>query len=112
MPIGMSVAAAWSGWPSQVPLRKSLTGRIGPNRAFSQRWLKSPNGRAQPSCAAMRRASRRAIQIPPGRVYPQAVHIARKFGDNSVAAHRNFVDKPVVAAGAQAVHFVLPEGAG
>jgi hypothetical protein len=47
-----------------------------------------------------------------GPVYPQTVHIARKFGDNFRAVWPKFVDNPVVAAEPPAVHFVLPEGAG
>src|SRR5439155_24908382 len=43
-PTGTSVSAAWTGWPSHVPSRKSLTGRMGRNSAVNQRWLNSPNG--------------------------------------------------------------------
>ena len=70
------------GGRATSPLRKSLIGRIGRNRALSQRWLKSPSGRAQPSWAATSRASRRRHAVPPRRVYPQTVHIGGKFGDN------------------------------
>jgi hypothetical protein len=112
VPIGMSVAAGCSGWPSQVPLSRSLIGRIGRNSALSQRWLKSPNGRAQPSCAAMIRANRRPMRVPPTGVYPQAIHSSIKFGDNFRAIRCKFVDKPVVADMAAPVVFVLPEGAG
>ena len=66
-PIGTSVKAEWTGWPSHVPLKKSLTGRIGRNSADSQR-LKSPNGRAQPAWASTRRVTRRPIiRAPPWR---------------------------------------------
>ncbi len=62
-PIGTSVSTACSGWPSHVPLRKSLIGRIGRKRAVSQRWLKSPTGFAQPSFMATSRARKWAIVI-------------------------------------------------
>ena len=96
---------------ARSPLRKSLSGRMGRKRALSQRWLNSPSGVAHPSCAAMSRAIRRPISIPPGRVYPQSVHSGVKFGDNFPALCCKFVDKPVVATRAPTVHFVLPEGA-
>src|SRR4051812_47398462 len=111
-PIGRSVMAGWTGCPNQVPFRKSFKGRIGRKRAFSQRWLKSPNGRAQPSCDATSRASRRATSPPPRGVYPQTVHSHHKFGDKYGQKSCNFVDKPVVGHEPRAVHFVLPEGAG
>src|SRR3954447_13909790 len=111
-PIGRSVMAGCTGCPNQVPFSKSFSGRIGRKRALSQRWLKSPNGRAQPSWDATSRASRRVTAQPPGGVYPQAVHSHHKFGDKFDQKSCKFVDKPVVGDGPPAVHFVLPEGAG
>jgi len=45
-------------------------------------------------------------------VYPQTVHIDPQVGDNFSRFRDKFVDKPIVAAEAAPVIFVLPEGAG
>src|SRR4051795_10624160 len=54
-PTGTSVTAAWTGWPSHVPLRNDWIGRIGWNSALNQRWLKSPNGFDQRAWASTAR---------------------------------------------------------
>src|SRR5690349_15946647 len=113
VPIGMSVAAGWSGWPSHLPFSRSRIGTIRVKRAFNHRWLKSPSGFAQTSWAATMRASRCATAGHlPARVYPQTVHSDSKFGDNFGRFRCKFVDKPVVARTARTLIFVLPEGAG
>ena len=80
VPIGMSVAAACSGCPNHLPLRKSLSGRIGRKRAPSQRWLNSPSGVAHPSCAAMSRAIRRPISYLLGECIHRASTVASSSG--------------------------------
>ena len=68
---GCRSTAGCTGWPSQVPLRKSLIGRMGRNSADTQRWLKSPNGLAQRSLAATSRARNLAIaHLPVGGYAP------------------------------------------
>src|SRR4051812_27096891 len=54
-PTGTSVTAAWTGWPSHVPLRNDCIGRIGWNSTLNQRWLKSPNGFDQRAWASTAR---------------------------------------------------------
>src|SRR4029077_12949905 len=98
-------------WPSQRPFSRSFTGPSGRNRAVSQRWLKSPKGRAQRSLIATRRASRWAMGGNLHDEYPQLVHNVHDLGDKVGPLPSKFVDKPVVDVWPRTVHFVLPEGA-
>src|SRR5262245_4406927 len=105
-PIGMSVAAGCSGWPSHVPLRKSRIGRIGRKRADTQRWLKSPNGFAQPSLRAMSRDRKRDKATPP---WPEStLPCPRRFGVRGQARDRGMSSgKPRRAAARRPL---LPSG--
>ena len=60
-PIGRSVSATCTECHSQVPFRKSLSGRIGPKIAFTIRCTKSPSGRAQRFCASIKRVRIKSI---------------------------------------------------
>ena len=79
----MSVRAAWSGWPSQRPLRRSVTGGIGRKSADSQRWLKSPNGCAQPSLHGDESSEQTGHLRYLHDEYPQLVHNVGNFGDKN-----------------------------
>ena len=74
--------APWSGWPSQRPFSRSLTGPSGRKSAVSQRWLKSPK-RLGPAIVD---GDETGEQMGHGRAtssdeYPQLVHNVHELGD-------------------------------
>ena len=88
----------WVAQPAAV--EQILIGGMARNRAEVQRWLNSPNGRAQPSFTDTSRASSRAIDPPPVEestpratcmdVASVAVHIPSTFGEISGISHGRF----------------------
>ena len=104
----MSVTAAWSGWPSQTPFRKSLTGRIGSEQG-AQPAVVEVAERPGPAVLGGDEPGEQTGHLPhlPGECIHRLVHIAAKFGDNSRAGSAKFVDKPVVVHRAPARTFRL-----
>ena len=113
-PIGMSVAAEWSGWPSHDAVEEVLDRSDRSEQGAQPAVVEVPE---RPSPAVLggdeARDQTTHAAIPPAYECIHRPSTSPPSSGITFAVHRvNFVDKPVVATCAPPVHFVLPEGAG